>query len=106
MLYLQEKFEASLNELGFAFMLPLVVSAILPKYIGAIGDKYGRVKSMIISLFISSCLYILFPNFNSIIFVAILYCLLNSFGTLLSTSSNAIFSLETDTETRGATIGM
>ncbi len=104
-LYLQDKFSANINEIGLAYMLPLFVSSIVPRYIGRIGDKYGRVKSMIIALIIGSITFAIFPSINSVLVSALVYCLINVANTLYNTASNAIFSLETHIENRGTLVG-
>lgn len=104
-LYLQDKFSANLNEIGFAYMLPLLVSSIFPKYIGRIGDKQGRVKSMIIALTIGAITFAIFPSINNVLVSALVYCLINMANTLYNTASNAIFSMETHIENRGALVG-
>ena len=104
-LYLQDKFSANLNEIGFAYMLPLIVSSIFPRYIGRIGDKYGRVKSMIIALIIGAITFAVFPSINNVLVSALVYCLINLANTLYNTASNSIFSLETHIENRGTLVG-
>ena len=104
-LYLQDKFSANLNEIGFAYMLPLIVSSIFPRYIGRIGDKYGRVKSMIIALIIGAITFAIFPSINNVLVSALVYCLINLANTLYNTASNSIFSLETHIENRGTLVG-
>ncbi len=104
-LYLQDKFSANINEIGLAYMLPLFVSSIVPRYIGRIGDKYGRVKSMIIALIIGAITFAIFPSINSVLVSALVYCLINVANTLYNTASNAIFSLETHIENRGTLVG-
>lgn len=104
-IYLQDKFSANINEIGLAYMLPLFVSSIVPRYIGRIGDKYGRVKSMIIALIIGAITFAIFPSINSVLVSALVYCLINVANTLYNTASNAIFSLETHIENRGTLVG-
>ncbi|GEM_PF-546388 len=104
-LYLQDKFSANINEIGLAYMLPLFASSIVPRYIGRIGDKYGRVKSMIIALIIGAITFAIFPSINSVLVSALVYCLINVANTLYNTASNAIFSLETHIENRGTLVG-
>ncbi len=104
-LYLQDKFSANINEIGLVYMLPLFVSSIFPKYIGRIGDKYGRVKSMIIALIIGAITFAIFPSINSVLVSALVYCLINVANTLYNTASNAMFSLETHIENRGTLVG-
>lgn len=104
-LYLQDKFSANLYEIGLAYMLPLLVSSVLPKYIGRISDKHGRVRSMVIALLVGAVTFIIFPSINNVLISALVYCMIDITGTLYSTASNAIFSLETHITNRGTLIG-
>lgn len=104
-LYLQDKFSANLYEIGLAYMLPLLVSSVLPKYIGRISDKHGRVRSMVIALLVGAMTFIIFPSINNVLISALVYCMIDITGTLYSTASNAIFSLETHITNRGTLIG-
>lgn len=104
-LYLQDKFSANLYEIGLAYMLPLLVSSILPKYIGKISDKHGRIKSMVIALLVGAVTFIIFPSINNVLLSAFVYCLIEMTATLYSTASNAIFTLETHITNRGTLIG-
>lgn len=104
-LYLIDKFEAGVYELGFAYMLPLIISSILPKYIGRFGDKLGRIKSMTVSLFLRFILLIIFTKINNMYATAILYSLMISVSSLLSTASGALFADETGIEDRGQLVG-
>ena len=105
MLYLQDKFSASLYEIGFTYMLPLIVAGILAKYIGRISDRQGRIKSMIIALVIGAVTFIIFPSINNVLASAIVYCIINFSDTLFNTASNALFSSETHIEDRGTLVG-
>lgn len=104
-LYLSDKFSASYDEIGSAYMLPLIVSGILPKYIGKISDRYGRIKSMVLALFAGGLIFVIFPSIPTVMGSALIYCLINVTYTLYNTSSNAIFSAETHIENRGTLVG-
>lgn len=104
-LYLQDKFSASLYEIGFAYMLPLIASSIFPKYIGRISDKQGRIRSMVIALLVGAIIFLIFPSINSVLISALVYCIINLSNTLYNTASNALFSSETHIESRGTLVG-
>jgi MFS family permease len=72
LIFLQERFGASLMELAWAYLPMALIWALLPSRMGIIGDRVGRKLPITIGLVVSGTMALLLPHAPSLIVLAIL----------------------------------
>jgi len=73
LIFLQERFEASMLVLAWAFFPAGIVYAILPSRLGRLGDRFGRLRSVAAGLTLAGLLYLFLPVLPNLFAVAVAY---------------------------------
>jgi len=73
MVFLQEKFQAGVEDLAWAFLPAALVWAILPTRLGHLADRFGRKPLMALALVVAAIVSLLIPIFGSLVVLAILW---------------------------------
>ena len=73
LIFLQERFQASLFELAWAYFPMALIWAFLPSRMGAIGDRFGRKLPMAIGLLVSGMVILVLPHAPSLLLLAVLW---------------------------------
>ncbi len=77
LIYLQDKITNDLGLISQLFIPAGILSMFLPRKFGAMSDKYGREKIIVIGMFINAMLQVLIPLTNSFFSFMILYTLIS-----------------------------
>ena len=77
LLYLQENITKDISLISFLFIPASILALFLPKIFGSFSDKYGRVKIVIVGMFINAILQIFIPFNKEYYSFMILYTLIS-----------------------------
>jgi MFS family permease len=75
LIFLQERFAASLMEISMAYLPMALVWAFFPSRMGAVGDRLGRKVPMTIGLLVSGGVILVLPHASSLLLLATLWAL-------------------------------
>lgn len=75
LIYLQDKFELTVQGLAFAFFPAGIVFAVLPNYTGRLADRHGRAMLMLAGISTAAMVNLALPWLPSILWVALMYTL-------------------------------
>lgn len=99
-LYLVKKFNAGLEEIGIAFLLPALVAAFISQKLGKISDNKGPYKATGISVALMIVSLILLPLMNSVYMFGIIWTLYSVAIILFNITLNGMFTADME-EGRG-----
>jgi DHA1 family tetracycline resistance protein-like MFS transporter len=106
MIYLQEKFNADVSQLAWAFFPSALVWTFLPTRMGKLADRFGRKPLMVISLAVAAVNALLIPRMGSLIALAVLWLVEAVSATASEPASQAFVTDLTGPEERGRVFGM
>lgn len=75
-LFLQERLNAGIDVIGWAFLPSGIIWALLPAHLGGLADRFGRKPLMILGLIVSAATMFILPFLTSILGLAVLWSLL------------------------------
>jgi MFS family permease len=105
LIYLQERFDASLMELAWAYLPMALVWAFLPSRMGAVGDRLGRKLPMTVGLVISGAVILALPRAPSLLLLAILWAVEALAFTASVPAEEALVADLSGSEQRGESFG-
>jgi MFS family permease len=105
LIYLQDKFELTIQGLAFAFFPAGIVFAILPNYSGRWADRYGRAPLIALGVASAGMVSLLLPWVPGILWVAMLYTLFAAGWATANPAEDALLADMTDAGNRGRTFG-
>lgn len=73
LIFLQDRFELSVQALAFAFFPAGVVFAVLPNYTGRLVDRYGRARLLMLGFVVAAAVSLSLPWLGAIVWVAAAY---------------------------------
>ena len=106
LIYLQERFDASLFELAWAYFPMALVWAFLPSRMGTIGDRLGRKLPMAVGLLISSAVILVLPHAPSLWLLALLWAVEALAFTASVPAEEALVADLSPSEERGTSFGL
>ncbi len=75
LIYLQDKFQARLTDVAWAYLPMALIWSFLPSRMGAIGDRLGRKLPMAVGLTVSGAVTLAIPHAPSLLLLAVLWAL-------------------------------
>jgi MFS family permease len=72
-IFLQDRFQAPLSDIAWAYLPMALIWSFLPSRMGAIGDRVGRKLPMAVALFVSGTVTLLVPHAPSLLLLAALW---------------------------------
>jgi DHA1 family multidrug resistance protein-like MFS transporter len=106
LIYLQERFDASLFELAWAYLPMALVWAFLPSRMGAVGDRFGRKLPMAVGLLVSSAVILFLPHAPSLLVLAVLWAVEALAFTAAVPAEEALVADLSGSEQRGESFGL
>lgn len=106
MIYLLDKFQNDITLVAYAYIPSLIIESILSQRIGRFSDKNGKKKSMIMGIIICAVVTIITPGTNSVVMLAILWCVSSLGGSLYNLSEQGIYTEVTNESSRGEMYGV
>lgn len=91
-IYLQDTITTDLAGLGLAFFPALFVGSLLSVKIGAVSDKLGKKKAMVIGMIISGITYIILPSATSVLLFTLIWTMSSMGGTLYDLSESGLYA--------------
>lgn len=92
MIYLQDKFSNNIIMLACAFFPALLIESLFARKIGEFSDKVGKVKAMVMGVIICGAVTLLTPNSESLIILAMLWCISSVGNILYDLSEKGLYS--------------
>ena len=105
LLYLQDNITKDLNLIAFLFIPASILSMYLPSKFGAISDKYGREKIILVGLALIAILQIFIPLNKSFYSFMILYTIISLVSMFYSPAFSSIIMDFVGEEKRGKSYG-
>lgn len=106
LIYLMNKFPNNFNAISVAYLSSIVVASILGKRIGRLGDFLGKKKALVLGLIVSGFVSLFIPTTNSIIILAVLWCIQVVGSYLEGPAESSIYSRETEESSHGELYGI
>lgn len=106
MVFLQDKFVNDPNGVGMAYIPSMIVASMFSSRVGKLGDRYGKVKAMIMGLIVGGVAIIAIPNMSTVILLAVIFCVSCLGGLLSGPAEKGLFSEATSQESKGETYGI
>jgi MFS family permease len=75
-LFLQERLNAGISEIGWAFLPSGIIWSVMPARLGRLADRYGRKPLMVLGLVVSAVTMFLLPSLTSFVGLAVLWSVL------------------------------
>jgi MFS family permease len=75
-LFLQERLNAGINEIAWAFLPSGIIWSVLPARLGRLADRFGRKPLMVLGLVASAGAMFILPSLTSFLGLAVLWSLL------------------------------
>jgi MFS family permease len=106
MIFLQDRLDAGISSLAFAYLPAALISSFLPSRTGKLADQWGRKKPMILGLLIGSAASLLIPWLNSVFALAALWSV-ETIGYAVSIPAERAFVADIAGEdVRGTSFGL
>ncbi len=105
LIYLQERFDASMLLLAWAFLPAGIVHAVLPSRLGRLGDRMGRSTAVATGLFLAGLLYLVLPLLPNLLAVAVAYTLGHIGWALADPARQAWIGAQANPDERGRVFG-
>lgn len=105
LLYLQDNITKDLSSIAFLFIPASILSMYLPSKFGAVSDKYGREKIILIGLFLIAILQIFIPFNKTFYSFMILYTIISLVSMFYSSAFSSIIMDFVGEEKRGKSYG-
>lgn len=106
LIYLMNKFPNNFSAISIAYLSSIVVASILGKRIGRLGDYLGKKKALVLGLIVSGFVSVFIPTTNSIIILAVLWCIQVVGSYLEGPAESSIYSRETEESSHGELYGI
>lgn len=106
LIFLQERFDASLMELAWAYFPMAVIWAALPSRMGAIGDRLGRKLPMALGLLVGGSVILFLPHTPSLVLLAVLWALEALAFTASVPAEEALVADLSGTDRQGESFGL
>jgi MFS family permease len=106
LIFLQDKFTTHISKLAWAFLPAGLVTAFLASRLGALSDRFNRIKMMALGLAGSGTISLALPGAPSIPFLAILYTFSAALWAISGPAVTAIFADLAGIERRGRSYGL
>ena len=106
LIYLQDRFELSVQALAFAFFPAGIAFAILPNYTGRLVDRYGGAKLMALGFLSAGAVSLALPWLPGILWVAVAYTLSAVGRTLSLPAEDAMVGDRAPEADRGRIMGL
>ena len=104
-IYLQDRFTTDFRMLGAAFLPGVLAVAFLSPRLGALSDRFGRARLMVIGLVSAGALSFSIPLLPSLIWLAVLFAVANIAGAMSDPAQAAMVADIVGTERRGMSYG-
>jgi MFS family permease len=75
-LFLQERLNAGINEIAWAFLPSGIIWSLLPARMGGLADRFGRKPLMVLGLVVSAVTMFILPSLTGFLGLAVLWSLL------------------------------
>lgn len=105
-IFLQDKFNAAVNIIAWAFLPSALVWALLPTRLGRLSDRFGRKPLVVLALLVAALDSFLVPRFASLAALAILWALEAVCFAASDPASQALTTDLTDAGQRGRIFGI
>jgi len=105
-LFLQEKLNADIGTIAWAFLPSGIIWATLPSQLGKLADRFGRKPLMILGLGFSAVTMFLLPSLTSVLGLAVLWALLALCFAAGDPAEQALVADLTGNEQRGRAYGL
>ena len=106
LIFVQERFEATLLELALAYLPMALIWAFLPSRMGAIGDRLGRKAPMAVGLLVSGAVILFLPHATSLLLLAMLWAVEALAFTASVPAEEALVADLSGGEQRGESFGL
>jgi DHA1 family multidrug resistance protein-like MFS transporter len=106
LIFLQERFGASMMELALAYLPMALIWAVFPSRMGAIGDRLGRKLPMAAGLLVSGAVILFLPHAPSLLLLAILWAVEALAFTASVPAEEALVADLSGSEQRGESFGL
>ena len=106
LIYLQKNITSELYLISYLFIPTAILAAFLPKKFGALADKHGREKIIVIGMFLIAILQIFLPFVKSYYPFMILYTLISVVGMFYSPAMSSIIIDFVGENKRGRSYGL
>lgn len=106
LLYLQENITNKISDISFLFIPASILAISLPKRFGAIADKYGREKIVIVGMFINGILQMFVPFNKSYYGFMIIYTLISTVVMFYSPAFSSLIIDFVGEDKRGKSYGL
>lgn len=105
-LFLQEKLNAGIEVIAWAFLPSGIIWATLPSHLGKLADKFGRKPLMILGLMLSAATMLLLPSLTSAVGLTILWAILALCFAAGDPAEQALVADLTGNDQRGRAYGL
>ena len=106
MIFLQEKFQADIGTLAWAFLPSAIVWATLPTRLGKLADRFGRKPLMVLAMFAAAVDMLLIPSLGSLVALAVLWVIEAVCFAASDPAGQALVTDLTDKDQRGRVFGI
>lgn len=106
LIYLQDRFELSVQALAFAFFPAGIVFAVLPNYTGRMVDRYGGPRLLALGFLSAALVSIALPWLPGILWVAVAYTLSAAGRTLSTPAEDTMVADAAPESDRGRIMGL
>jgi len=105
-LFLQDRLNAGLDVIAWAFLPSGIIWALLPSHLGRLADRFGRKPLMVLGLVVSATTMFLLPSLNSILGLAVLWSVLALCFAAGDPAEQALVADLTEGDQRGRAYGL
>lgn len=105
-LFLQERLNAGLGEIAWAFLPSGLIWAMLPSHLGRLADRFGRKPLMVLGLVVSAATMFILPSLTSMVGLAVLWSVLALSFAAGDPAEQALVADLTDGDQRGRAYGL
>lgn len=106
MIFLQEKFQANVGELAWAFFPSALVWTVLPTRLGKLADRFGRKPLMVAGLAVAAVNSFIIPMAGSLVTLAVLWVIEAVCFAASDPASQALITNLTQPHERGRVYGI
>lgn len=105
MIFLQEKFQAGVTDLAWAFLPSAMVWAVLPTRLGGLADRFGRKPLMVVAMLAAAVNSFVMPRLSSLVTLAALWAIEAVCFAASGPASQALITDLTEEHQRGRVFG-